>query len=480
MGLKTKEQYRQSLNDGRVIFWGGEKITDVMNHPRFRVPIEVAARDYDYDAPGMRDIRTYETEDGTLAHRVFQVPRTADDLTKRVQMSANMSIVGGVTGVYMALLQIKGKLAEVNPQFAENIERMYKYARDNDLRGAECITDAKGDRSRKAHEQDDPDLYVRVVDRNKDGIVVRGAKLHISAAALCHELVIMPTKSMRQDEADYALAFAVPTNAPGLKIVNRNFAPPNLDPFDYPSSAHHSMPEGFVIFDDVFVPWDRVFLCGESQLSGAFAGSLGLWERTGGVIAAAEQSKVMVGLAQLVAEQQGKERDPHIQDMIAELICYAETIRMGLEYAIQNYETTSTGMVHPNTLGINVAKYYYASNYHLMVRNLQDIAGGLTVTLPEDADFRNPESGAYLRKYMHAKPGVDIDQRRRIYSLIRDSTADAYGGWHLVTALQAGGGLKAQRIVMSRTYDMKDAKHAALKAAGALPDEGHATAKAAE
>ena len=466
MGLMTASEYKASLNDGRVVYWGGEKITDISAHPRFRVPIEVACTDYAYDDPARRDLLTYSTENGTLAHRVYELPKTENALHKRLELGRNMSIVGGVTGVYMALLQVEDKLEAVNPQFAANIRNLYCQARDKDLRAAEVITDAKGDRSRKAHEQIDPDLYVRIIEKNKDGIVVRGAKLHITAAALVHELVVMPTKSMRAQEADYAVAFSIPGNTPGVKIINRSFAPPELNSFDYPASSHHSMPEGFVVFDDVFVPWDRVFLAGEWQLAGSFAAALGLWERTLGLSHAARDAEILVGLAALVTEQQGKDRDPHVQDTIAELICYAETIRMSMDYAVRHFETTTNGMVHPNTLGINVAKYYYASNFHEMVRHLHDLAGGLTMTLPEEADLRNPESGEYLKKYLQTKEGVDIEERMRIFTLIRDMTADAFGGWNLVTSLQAGGGLKAQRIMMSRTFDMTKARRNALLAAG--------------
>lgn len=469
MPLKSKEDYVASLRDGRVVFWAGERIDDVTEHRRFRVPIEVALRDYDYNDPKKRDIITFKTETGALAHRVYQVPRSEEDLTRRMEMMTHMSIVGGVTGVYMALLSIVDELRKVRPDFADNVERMYRHARDNDLRAAEVITDAKGDRNRKAHEQDDPDLYLRIVERRKDGIVVRGAKLHITAAALVHELVVMPTKSMSAEEADYAVAFSIPVATPGVKIINRSFAAPELNEFDYPASAHHSMPEGFVIFDDVFVPWERVFLAGEWKLAGAFAASLGLWERTGGVVDAVETSAAMVGLAQLVSEQQGKNKKPEALNGVAELICYAETLRMGLEHACRSFERTPSGMVHPNVLAINVAKYHFANNFHSMVKILHDLAGGLVLTLPEEADLRSNEAGPYLRKYMHAAKGTDVELRMRIYNAIRDLTADAYGGWRQVVALQAGGGLLAQRIMMHRAYDMDGAKAKALKAAGAQP-----------
>ena len=469
MGLKTAAEYVESLRDGRVTYWDGERIDDITRHPRFRVPIEVASRDYDYADPRHGELRSFATEEGGRAHRIFQVPRNEADLGKRVELMHHTSIVGLVSGVYMALMSVKDAVAKVNPQYAANIEAMYRHARDNDLRAAEVITDAKGDRKRKAHEQDDPDLYLRIVERRNDGIVVRGAKLHITGASLCHELVVMPTKGMRQDETDYAVSFSIPVNTRGVKIINRSFAPAELNPFDYPASAHHSIPEGFVVFDDVFVPWERVFLAGEVQLASLFAQSLGLWERTGGVVDAARLSQIFVGLAQLVIEHQGKDRDAVAQNAVSELINFAEMMRMSLDYACRHYERTPSGMIHPNVLAINVAKFHWASNYHAMVRHLHDVSGGLVITVPLEADLRNEESGKYLRKYLKSVPGAEPETRMRIYNLIRDLTADAYGGWQFVVALQAGGGLNAQRIMMHRTYPMADAKAKALAAAGAPP-----------
>lgn len=467
MALKTPEEYVASLRDGRVTYWDGERIDDITTHPRFQVPIALTAKDYEYESPEYGALRRYQTEDGAAAHRIYQIPRNEKDLATRVEMMAHTSIGTLVAGVYMALMSVKDQVAQVNPQYAENIERMYRYCRDNDLRAAEVITDPKGDRKRRAHEQDDPDLYVRIVERNDKGIVVRGAKLHITAASLVHELVVMPTKGMRQDETDYAVSFSIPVNTKGVTIINRSFAPAELNAFDYPASSHHSMPEGFVVFDDVFVPWDRVFLAGEVQLASKLAQSLGLWERTGGVVEAVRMSELFVGLGQLVSEMQGKDQDPMVQASIAELITYAETLRMGLDYACRHYEKTPSGMVFPNMLAINVAKYYYAANYHQTVRYLHDLGGGLVLTLPLESDLRNPESGKYIRKYLHTKKDVDVEQRMRVYNLIRDLTADAYGGWQFVVALQAGGGLPAQRIMMNRTYDLARARKRALAAAGA-------------
>jgi 4-hydroxybutyryl-CoA dehydratase/vinylacetyl-CoA-Delta-isomerase len=470
MGLMSAAQYRASLRDGRVLYWGGQRIEDIDADPRFAIPIRTALQDYAYDDPRRGPILTYETEEGGLANRLYQVPRTSDDLLKRVELGRILGEIGLVSGVFMAMLSIKDQLATVNPKFAENIDQLYRLGRDGDLRAAQVITDAKGDRSRKANEQEDPDLYLRIVDRSETGITVRGAKLHITGAALVHELVVMPTKAMSKDEADYAVAFSIPVNTPGVKIINRSFSQPGLNPFDNPASAQAGVPDGFVVFDDVFVPWERVFLAGEWQLAGVFAQALGLWQRTMSVIGAAEQAEILVGLAQLVSEQQGKAKEPHTQDVIAEMICYAQNVRMAVSYACANFKTTPSGMVYPDVLAVNTAKYYYAANYHLMVRNLQDIAGGLVMTLPLEADLRSNETGGYLRKYLRGAPGADIEQRMRVFNLIRDLTADSLGGWNMVTTLQSGGGLKAQRIMMNRSFDMATARSKALAKAGAGRD----------
>lgn len=470
MALKTPQQYIESLRDGRVIYWEGERIDDITTHPLFKVPLELMCSDYEYNDERYGELRRYTTEDGTQAHRVYQIPRDEQDLNTRVEMMRSaMSIGTAVSSVYMALMSVKDEVGRVNPMYAENIDRMYRYCRDNDLRAAEVITDPKGDRKRRANEQDDPDLYVRIVERRPDGIVVRGAKLHITAASVIHELVVMPTKAMKEIEADYAVSFSIPVNTPGVKIINRSFAPAELNSFDYPASSHHSCPEGFVVFDDVFVPWDRVFLAGEMQLAGTLARSLGLWERTGGVVESVKVSELFVGLAQLVTEMQGKDGDPIAQNSIAELITYAEMLRMALDYACRHFDRSPSGMVYPNVLAINAAKYYYANNFHATVKYLHDLGGGLTMTLPLEADLRNPESGKYMRKYLHTRPGVDVEARMRVYNMIRDLTADAYGGWQFVVALQAGGGLPAQRLMMNRTYNMAQAKQRALEAAGVKP-----------
>ncbi len=466
MALMTPEQYRASLNDGREIYIRGERVADMTKHEWFQQAIDACSRDFVYDDPATRDIRLYKTEDGSMAHRVFQVPRTEQDLQAWMDLPEISTAATMVSLVLMAMWNVKGEVAAINPKYAENIERVYRHCRDNDLRAAELITDAKGDRSRRPIEQDDPDMYMRIVERNDKGIVVRGAKLHITAASMVHELVVLPTKAMSPGEEDYAVAFSVPANTKGVKIINRAFVEPHHSAFDYPRSTRVGVPDGFVVFEDVFVPWERVFLAGETKLAGVYAHSLGLWERVGGLIEFAHRAKRMVGMAALMAEWNGVAGASHIQEKIGELIFNAETLRLMLDAARRNYKVSNTGMVYPDPVAINVGKYHAATTFNQMVRILHDIAGGLVITMPTEADLRNPDLRPYIEKYLRTKPNVSVEDRMRLYSLVRDSTADAYGGWELVTTVQAGGGLAAQRIVVQRSYDIESAKHEAMVEAG--------------
>lgn len=464
MAMKTPQEYIESLRDGRELFLNGEKIEDITQDPNFEVAIANAAADYDYDSDP--ELRTYRDENGEVANRLFQIPRTVEDLEKRVELLKNVSGLGATVSALFALLNAKEIVGAVKPEYARNIESLHARCKDNDLRLAQVVTDPKGDRSRRPLQQDDPDLFLRVVEKREDGIVIRGAKLHITGAALVHELIVLPTRTVSEEEADYAVAFSTPVNAKGIKIINRLSARPGLSAFDYPVSARRNMPEGFVIFDDVFVPWDRVFVCGEFKEAGALTSSLGLWERVGGLMAMAGRARLLVGAAQLLAEYNGLQRASHVIDKITEIIFYAELLRICLESSLREYETTPSGMVYPNGLHINVGKYYGASNYHAIVKNIHDLCGALVLTLPVEADYRNPELTGYFEKYLQTKKGVKVEDRMRLYNLLRDLTADTHGAAALVTTLQSGGGLAAQKIMTYRTYDLDGAKQMAKDMAG--------------
>ncbi|RAY16354.1 4-hydroxyphenylacetate 3-hydroxylase [Actinomadura craniellae] len=460
--MLTGDQYLDSLRDGRRLFVNGHAVPDVTEEPLLRGGALAAARGYD---------QHYQPGDDAFGPYFF-IPSSVEELraTQERQLHWDFPTISTSNGLLMVLTAASRMRGDF-PQYAERALAYFEESKRRDIRLVQTITDAKGNRSLPPAKQDDPDLYLRIVDRSSDGIVIRGAKLHISSAAIAHELMVMPTKRMKPGEEDYSVAAAVPVNAPGVRVINASFAPrPDLDPDFFPYSSRHVMTEGLIVFDDVFVPNEQVFLAGELEHSATFAHSLGLWERLGSVGSYVRLADTLVGLAQLVAEANGLQRIGHIKDKIAEMITYATLIRAGFEAAMHHSTFTPEGWASPDEMFTNAAKYHAAAQFSLMVRHLHDIAGGSVLTAPSMADLRNPETGPDLRKYMRTMEGVDADYRMRLFHTIRDFTADAFGGWKHVTVIQAGGGLYAQKVVVSHHYDMDAARALALETAGITPD----------
>lgn len=455
--MLTGQEYKESLKDGRKVYFQGRLVSDIETEPGLAVPLVAVADGYD----------KYYSSAPDAVNPVITAPRSPQELRDRIPELMELDLVLNTTyQSLMTVLVAAGRMANAAPQYIPRIEAYVERARRDDIRITECITDAKGNRSLHPAKQEDPDSYVRVVSRSADGVVIRGAKLHISGAALGHDLMVMPTKTMRPGEEDYAIACAVPVSSPGVHITNTTYHPLHGDPRDYPVSSHHSIPDSMCIFDDVFVPNERVFLDGETEHAAVFAHSLGLWERLGGVSFMVQQADELVGLAHLIAEANGTEKVSHIREKIDEMMIHATLLRAGLEAAIANAHSTPEGYFYPDDMFTNVTKYQGAAQFGVMVRHLHDIAGGAVVTAPSMADFDNPTLRPHLEKYMSTGGGISGRYRSSLFHAIRDTTADAYGGWHLVTNIQSGGGLYAQRLVTRRNYDIDRARALGLKAAG--------------
>ena len=452
----TGAEYRTSLADGRATFFEGERVEDLPGHRVLGSAVNTVAACYDL---------FYDPKPGALSP-LMTIPRSADDLKARIPLLHQADLLAHTTQQsIMTLITAAGRMPDL-PHYGERIKAYVEELQSRDARVAECITDAKGDRSLSPGKQPDADAYTHVVERRADGVVIRGAKLHISGASLAHELMVIPTKAMKEGEDDYAIACAIPVNAPGVRIVDVSYAPRHDDNRAFPITSQKHCPEGFVIFDDVFVPEERIFLNGEVGYAAVFAHSLGLWERLGGLAFMAAEADELVGFGQLIAEANGLDRAPHIREKISDMIIHTTLIRASLEAAVHNCKMGPNGEAFPDELFTNAGKYHGAANYSHMVRHLHDIAGASTVTAPAIADLENNEVGALVRKYMSGAEGVDGEYRMRLFHAIRDLTADAYGGWKQLANLQSGGGLYAQRIVTRKHYDLEEAKKRALEFAG--------------
>jgi 4-hydroxybutyryl-CoA dehydratase/vinylacetyl-CoA-Delta-isomerase len=455
--MLTGDEYRKSLADGRQTFFEGERVDDMETVPALKVAVDEVAKGYD---------TFYDAEPGAT-NPLMVAPMSVEELRDRIPMLHKADIVLNVTyQSIMTLLTAAPRLGNSDPVYYERIQQYVADSLKNDIRMTECITDAKGNRTLPPSRQPDPDAYCHVVDRTSDGIVLRGAKLHITGASFGHDLMVMPTKSMKAGEEEYAVTCAVPVASPGVRIVNTSYFPRVPDNRHFPVSATRSMPDGFVVFDDVFVPYERVFLDGQVSSAGVFAHSLGLWERLGGLSAMVLEADEMVGLATLVAEANGVLGVHHIREKIDEMAIHATNLRAGLESALAHAQVTPEGYYSPNELFTNATKYLGAANFNLMVRHLHDIAGGAIITMPSFGDLENKEVGPFVRKYVSTGPDVDAEYRMRLFHAIRDLTADSYGGWNVVTAIQAGGGLYAQRLVTRQQYVFEHARRLGLEVAG--------------
>lgn len=457
----TGDQYRDSILDGRVAYVDGRQIKDLATDPATRIAVRCVADQYD---------RFYEP--GPDARNpLFTPPTSAEDLRRIIDLLRGVDLIAHTTfTAVMTLLTVVPTLQKEHPVYAERVRRHLEKVRAEDLRVTECITDAKGNRTMSPAKQPDEDAYLRVVERRPDGVVIRGAKLHITGAALAHELFVMPTKKMVPGEEDYAIACAVPANAPGVSTINTTYAARGDDDRHFPLSRRRQMPDAMVIFDDVFVPNERIFLDGQTEYSALFAHSLGLWERLGGVAEMAHGGDLMVGLALLVAEANGLSRVSHVKEKISELVIYATLVRAGLEAAIANAHQTEDGYFYPDELYTNAAKYHGAAEFNLMARHLIDIGGAAVLTSPTLGDLEVPELTAKVEKYMTGDVAIPGETRMRIMHAIRDLTADSYGGWHYVTNVHSGGGLYAQRIVTRKHYPVAEAIAMAREAIGLPPE----------
>lgn len=453
--MMTGDEYRESLRDGRRVFYDGELVEDVTIHPRMKTSVDLLAAGYDAAA---------EAGPESVA-AAYEAPRSSEELHSRLEgLSKWDTSLITTLETLAALRTAAGRMGD--EEYGNRIEDFINYCQESDVRCVQTISDAKGHRALSPAKQDDPDVYTRVAEQRSDGVVLRGAKLHISAAAITHELVVMPTKMMKPGEEQWTIACSVPVNTPGVTILNATVSPRADELEEHPYSQTRSMPEGFVVFDDVFVPNERIFLNGEVEHSATFAHSLGLWQRAGGIAHMAHNYDMLVGLARLLAEANGTERIGHIKDKIAEMVIHATLVRSGFEAAVANAKITPEGLATPDELYTNAAKYFGAREFPRMLSLIHDIGGGAIVTAPLPGDLRNPETRPLVEKYMRTMEGVSGEYRTRLFHAVRDITASDFGGWWQVAVSISGAGLHAQKLVTMRHFDMESAKKQALKAAG--------------
>jgi 4-hydroxybutyryl-CoA dehydratase/vinylacetyl-CoA-Delta-isomerase len=301
------------------------------------------------------------------------------------------------------------------------------------------------------------------VEERSDGIVVRGAKAHISGAPLANDLVVLPCRAMREEDKDYAVSFAVPANAEGVVLISAE--PEVSEPgqyFDHPISASIYINDAVVVFNDVFIPNERIFMKGEWRFAEDMAHMFGNFHRLSAETYKAVELELVTGAAMLMAEYNGVERAAHIRDKISWLVQYAEaTEAMGRIACELCVSEPDSGLVYPNPMYANITKFFFADNWHTATKHLQDIAGRLAATLPAEKDFLNPETKEMLEKYLGGRAGVPTEHRVRLIKLIRDLTSS----YEDVLTIHAEGSLEAQKLSIYSLADFARYTAAAKRAA---------------
>ena len=481
MALRSVDEYVRSLQDGRTVFFRGARVPDVTTHPVMSLAVRHASIDYRLaEEPEHRELCVVSGEGGEYS-RYYQIPRTAEDLLKRSAL-IELATAKGETLVVLikeigsdalcGLMRVASLVdATHRTAYARRVDAFYEHCRDNDLAVSVAQTDVKGDRSLGPSAQPDADMYVHIVERRSDGIVVRGAKAHTSVSTNANELIVLPTRAMAEADRDYAVAFAIPMNTPGLVLLASSYDSSALQgsEVEHPISARHKMMETTTVFDDVFVPWERVFLAGEHEFAGPLALAFVEHHRFTAISYKLPLVDALIGSAMMMAEANGISKAGHVRDKMVHLISYAETLRGLTHYAALSAKVREAGIAVPDPLYVNMAKYHFAHGYHEAVRNVQDIAGGALVTGPGFEDLAVEETARYYNKY-YAGHGVTGQERLKALAFVKNLVASEFATYQEVLAVHAEGSLEAEKQMVLRSYDGRPAL-AFVRGIAGLPAE---------
>ena len=469
MALMTGQQYRDSIKDMKInVFCFGKKIENQLDHPIIRPAIDAVALSYDlaHDPDYREKITGISHLTGERINYFTHLYHGPEDLAKRLELMRDLLHQHGMcTGARCVSGNIATGLESVTYEMdkkysTDYLDRFRKYwtrVQSEDLSVAGYITDPKGDRSKRPAEQADPDSYLRVVEEKKEGIVVRGAKVLISGASIAHEALIMPTRAMREDEKKYALAFAIPTNAPGLTLLHQFPSPdfrryvPGAKATDFGNARYGVYNACFIFFDDVMVPWDRVFMCGEHEFTSPLVQRLSPTFRCVTSACKCGHRDLLIGGAAVIAEYNGVGKAGHIVEKLSEM-SYESELSYGciLGAAFSGF-TSESGNYFPSALYANVGKYQASKALWFGARMGVDVSGGLVMSMPSEADMEHPELGGLIRKYLRANPDVPTENRLKMMRLMEYLT----GIGNILVAESSQGGAPTANQQMVVTGDLR-------------------------
>jgi 4-hydroxybutyryl-CoA dehydratase / vinylacetyl-CoA-Delta-isomerase len=469
MGIKTAEQYIESIRKLNLeVYLFGERVQNPVDNPIIRPSLNSVAMTYELaNDPQYEEIMTATSNlTGKKINRFTHLHQSSEDLVKKVKMqrllgqktgSCFQRCVGmdAFNGVYSTAYEIDEKYGT---SYFNRFVNFLKYVQEEDLTVDGAMTDPKGNRGASPAKQEDPDLFLHIVERREDGIVVRGAKAHQTGMVNSHEVLVMPTQTMREEDRDYAVCFAVPTDSPGIKIIygrqscdTRKLEEGTLDRGNPKFGGH----EALVIFEDVFVPTERIFMCGEFEFTGALVERFSGYHRQSYGGCKVGVGDVLIGATALAADYNGAAKASHVKDKIIEMIHLNETLyACGIACSAEGH-CTPAGNYEIDMLLANVCKQNVTRFPYEIARLAEDLAGGLFVTMPSEQDLESPEIGKYVDKYLRGVSNVPTRTRMKVLRLIENITLGTAAVGYRTESMHGAGSPQAQRIMISRQSNLE-------------------------
>ncbi len=473
--MMTGDEYVESIKKLNIeMYMFGKKLDSAVTDPILRPSLNSVKATYDLaQQPEYEDLMTATSHlTGKKINRFCHIHQSTDDLIKKVKMqrlcgnktaSCFQRCVGmdAFNAIWSTTFETDQKHGT---KYHERFKDYMTKVQNNDWTVDGAMTDPKGDRGLGPSQQADPDLYLRVVERRADGVVVRGAKCHQTGMSNSHEVIVMPTIAMKPEDKDYAISFAVPTDAKGIYLVigrqscdTRKLEDSKMDV----GNCEFGGMEALVVFDDVFVPNDRIFLDGETDFSGMMVERFAGYHRQSYGGCKVGVGDVLIGAAALAADMNGAQKASHVKDKLIEMTHLNETLySCGIACSCEGSKTSS-GNYLINLLLANVCKQNITRFPYEITRLAEDIAGGLMVTAPSEKDFRHPKLGPVIEKYFKGVASVSTEDRLKIMRLIENLTLGTAAVGYRTESMHGAGSPQAQRIMIARQGNIEAKKQLA-------------------
>ena len=472
-----KNSYLKSISDRNLkIYLMGELVEDPINHPIIKPSVEAMAETYELAVrePELASVKSPYT--GESINRFLHIAESSEDLFMQNKMQRKLGQLTGTCfqrcvgmDAFNALHSVTFEIDEENKthyhsNFVEFLTEMHKY---NLIVGG-AMTDVKGDRSKLPHEQEDEDLYLRVVDRNEKGVFVKGAKAHQTGCINSHWMVVMPTLRLTDKDKDYAIVGAIPVDAEGITYIygRQSCDTRRMEPGEYDvGNKYYAGQEAMVIFDNVFIPNEYIFMDGEYDFASMLVERFTTYHRRS-YVCKAGVGDVLIGAAATIAEYNGLEEASHIKDKIVEMNKLNETIyATGIASSLQGKLTKSGNFINDDLLA-NVCKQHVTKETFEIGRLAQDLAGGLVGSMPSGMDFNEGVMSSDLKKYLKGKKDINAEDRVKILRLIENMTLGRNAVAYLTESLHGAGSPQAQRVQIKRGVDMEQKKDFAKNLSG--------------